>query len=125
MSARGRAAAWLVARSVRRLPPRQERLRYELEFWSELAGMSATRQVLHALGIWCASWALRDAVLAVETSPDGVDLVQTDPLPVPFGCRLNLRHHWERRTTEDGGRYLRCGSCGKDRFRAGYSLPIM
>ena len=34
----------------------------------------------------------------------------------PLGCRLNLHHVWERRSTPDGGRYRRCARCGKDKF---------
>jgi hypothetical protein len=33
----------------------------------------------------------------------------------PLRCRLNIRHHWVFRSTEDGSRYMTCARCGKDR----------
>ncbi|MEN2741440.1 hypothetical protein ABCS02_26960 [Microbacterium sp. X-17] len=33
----------------------------------------------------------------------------------PLLCRLNLHHHWHLESTPDGGRYMRCTKCGKDR----------
>jgi hypothetical protein len=39
----------------------------------------------------------------------------TTPLRKPLLCRLNLKHHWHAESTPDGGRYVRCTKCGKDR----------
>ena len=30
-------------------------------------------------------------------------------------CRFNLRHKWVRRFDQDGGDYLACTACGKNR----------
>jgi hypothetical protein len=38
-------------------------------------------------------------------------------------CRLNLHHQWRAHSTEDGGRYLQCDRCRKDKTgRAGKSI---
>ena len=32
----------------------------------------------------------------------------------PWGCRLGVKHPWEKRSTEDGHRYLACARCNKE-----------
>jgi hypothetical protein len=39
----------------------------------------------------------------------------------PLLCLLNVRHHWQPQTTDDGGRYERCSKCGKNRMT---SVPL-
>jgi hypothetical protein len=34
----------------------------------------------------------------------------------PFLCRANLRHRWEHAHTSDGGQYIRCSRCLKERW---------
>jgi hypothetical protein len=34
---------------------------------------------------------------------------------IPLTCRLNLRHQWRTRSTEDGNRWKACARCGRDK----------
>jgi hypothetical protein len=34
----------------------------------------------------------------------------------PLLCRLNVHHKWVRRLNPEGGDYLQCKACGKDRY---------
>ena len=38
-------------------------------------------------------------------------------------CRLDIRHEWHVETTEDGGRYKHCRTCGKYDDRGGTGGP--
>ncbi|MEU4427694.1 hypothetical protein AB0F81_44325 [Actinoplanes sp. NPDC024001] len=34
---------------------------------------------------------------------------------VPLTCRLNLRHRWQTRSTEDGNRWKACVHCDREK----------
>jgi hypothetical protein len=108
------AASGIVYLAVHRLPPGDIRTRYEREFTAELYGMTAGRQLRLALGILATSGALRHAVH--DHTPTTLETAMTLTRPAkPWACRLNLHHHWETRTTEDGARYQACTRCDKER----------
>jgi hypothetical protein len=85
--------------------------------------MSGRRQLRTALGVLATSGALRHAVH--DLGPAGLETAMTLARPAkPWSCRLNLHHHWETRTTEDGGRYQACARCGKERPPAGGRVGV-
>jgi hypothetical protein len=43
---------------------------------------------------------------------------------IPLTCRLNLRHAWRKRSTEDGNRWTECARCGKDKDTGGPDVQI-
>jgi hypothetical protein len=45
---------------------------------------------------------------AAEAAPDE----PVEKALLPLACRLNLWHHWDAHTTEDGSRYHSCRLCG-------------
>ena len=50
-----------------------------------------------------------------------MEAAMSTPTPrKPLLCRLNMRHKWERRSTEDGTGYLKCMACGKDRYEVDF-----
>jgi hypothetical protein len=107
------AASGIVHLAVHRLPAGDIRTRYQQEFTAELYGMTSARQLRLALGMLATSGALRHAVH--DHAPSTLETAMTLTRPAkPWGCRLNLHHHWETRTTEDGSRYLACARCDKE-----------
>ncbi len=109
-------ATLLVALACRILPGGSCRSRYRQEFKAELYGMPLGRQATHAFEIVASSWSLRSAI----ASPQGkgrtmLTIVRSKPLL----CLLNVRHHWQLQSTEDGGRFQVCIKCGKDRLDFG------
>ena len=108
------AALGIVSLAVHRLPVGEVRDRYEREFTAELYGMTGRRQLRTALGVLATSGALRHAVN--DQTPTTLETAMTIARPAkPWGCRLNLHHPWETRTTEDGDRYQACARCDKER----------
>jgi hypothetical protein len=111
-----RISLWIVELAVRALPAGEIRSRYQREFAGELHGLGRTRQLRHALTILCTAPALRVAVRRSGLVPVEAVAAPVKP-PPPMMCRLHLRHHWQRESTEDGSsRFWRCDRCGKDRF---------
>ena len=82
------------------------------------------RQLRLALGMLATSGALRHAVH--DHAPSTLETAMTLTRPAkPWGCRLNLHHHWETRTTEDGGRYLACARCDKEGPGKSVNWPML
>jgi hypothetical protein len=107
-----RAAERLVELAALALPRGDVRRRYQREFVAELHGLSALRQIRHALGVLLSVRSLRAAVTTddytqLEDSMGHVNLRR------PVMCRLNLRHHWQTGQTEDGEQYIYCVRCDK------------
>ena len=107
-------ASELVAISVRALPAGAVRDRYHEEFLAELHHLPRPRQAEHALQILTHAAALR-AATAGHAEPAPKETVMSHHHFVPISCRLNLFHSWRTRSTDDGGLYLQCHLCGKDR----------
>jgi hypothetical protein len=115
-----RAAVRTVELAALTLPRGDIRRRYEREFVSELYGLDGRHQARHALGVLVSVWALRAAV----TTEDYTRLEEAMghlSQSRPLLCRLNLRHHWQRGNTDDGGLYTYCSRCDKIRF--GGAIP--
>jgi hypothetical protein len=97
-----------------RVLPGSTRDRYRQEFLAELYGLSRTRQLRHAFGVLSRSWALRTAINTPSQTPTADMEIVFPRRRRPLFCRLNLRHRWTTRRTEDGRPYLQCQRCGKD-----------
>jgi hypothetical protein len=103
----------LVALASRMLPGGSRRNRYRQEFTAELYGMPFRRQTSHAFQIVASSWSLRSAIANPQRKGRTMlTIVRSKPLL----CLLNVRHHWQLQSTEDGTRFQRCTKCGKDRM---------
>jgi hypothetical protein len=101
--------------SVRALPDWHDRLRYRAEFLAELHDLSSVDQLRYTAGVLSQSFALR-AALGPAPSRVEEDAMTITTTRRPFWrCRLLRRHRWVVRSTEDGGRYETCASCGRDR----------
>ena len=102
--------------SVRALPDRHDRLRYRAEFLADLHDLSSVDQLRYAAGVLSQTFALR---AALGSAPSRVEedamTITTTPRRPFWRCRLFRRHRWVVRSTEDGGRYETCASCGRDR----------
>jgi hypothetical protein len=105
-----RSATLLVAMATRVLPSGPVRERYRKELTSELHDLETAGQLRHAIGFLASAWSLRRAVIGADPLLGGV----VKAFPSPLHCRLRLYHHYRLNSTEDGHRYLRCRSCGKD-----------
>lgn len=110
MSAPRRSAGLLVALATRVLPSGPVRERYRREVTTELHDLEPRDQVRHALGFLGSAWSLRRAVSGMDPVLEGA----APTFPAPLHCRLHLYHRYRLNSTEDGHRYLRCRSCGKD-----------
>ena len=106
--------------AVRALPALDDRLRYRAEFLADLHGLPPTRQLGYAVGVLSQTFALRAALGASPTRAE--EAAMTIPTTrVPFWrCRVFRMHTWVSRSTEDGGRYLTCARCGRDRDDSRY-----
>lgn len=112
-----RLAAWTVSAASRGLPRGPVRDRYRQEFLAELYGMDSGRQMAHAMHIALALVPLRTAVRQNQLSTP--EVLMTTTATRPLLCVLNLHHVWHLEHTEDGGRYVHCLRCGKDRSGGG------
>lgn len=108
----GPRPAWWASQAVGfaalAIPPGGRRNRYRQEFYAELYGMDHPQQLRHALGVLAQAAALRFAL--AQTPED--DTVTVHWL-LRLCCRLNLRHAWEVRYTDDNELYNECGRCGR------------
>jgi hypothetical protein len=102
-----------------RVLPAEHRARYGLEFIAELYGMPKAQQRRHSARVLTSAWALR---AALEAAPGTNGETAMTSIRKPLTCRLNLHHRWRWLSTEDGGRYVQCEKCGKDRDRSGSHL---
>jgi hypothetical protein len=97
------------------LPTRPDRERYRAEFLAELTGMPTSTQLRHTAGVMSQALALRTALGAAPSRVlEGDTMQETISWGRRFACRVLRWHHWERHTTEDGGRYRACSVCHKD-----------
>ena len=111
--------------AVRALPELDDRLRYRAEFLADLHDLPPTRQLGYAVGVLSQTFALRAALGASLTRAE--EAAMTIPATrVPFWrCRVFRLHKRVSRSAEDGGRYLACAGCGRERDDSGYgSLGI-
>jgi hypothetical protein len=104
--------AWWASRAVGfaalALPPGGRRNRYRQEFYAELYGMDQAQQLRHAVGVLAQALALRSAL--AQTPED--DTVTTHWF-LRWCCKLNLRHAWEVRYTDDNELFNECARCGR------------
>jgi hypothetical protein len=105
-----RSAALLVGTALLVLPAGPVRERYRKELASELHHLETAGQLRHALGFLWSAWSLRRAVTGLDPVIEGA----VQAFDAPLHCRLHLYHHYRLASTDDGHRYLRCRSCGKD-----------
>ena len=75
--------------------------------------MNRRRQIRHAMGAASQVLFLRAAIHHNAQSA-WEEIVGPRPRR-SWLCRLNLRHHWEWRSTGEGGRYQACARCDKER----------
>jgi hypothetical protein len=100
----------LVRTATRLLPAGEVRRRYRWELYADLHYLERPHQLAYASGVFSTAWQLRRE-LSQEIDPMS-DTTKT--ATIPLLCRLNLRHHWHWESTDDGRRYRRCRTCGKD-----------
>ena len=101
--------------AVRALPDWHDRLRYRAEFAADLHDLSSTDQLRYAAGVLSQTFALRAALGSVPSRVEE-DAMTITTVRAPFWrCRVFRWHRWVVRSTEDGGRYETCASCGRDR----------
>ena len=103
--------------SVRGLPDWHDRLRYRAEFLAELHDLSPADQLRYAAGVLSQTFALR-AALGSAPSRAEEDAMTITATPFQWRCRILRTHRWVARSTEDGGRYLVCRRCGRDKGEA-------
>ncbi len=108
----GRTPSRIVGLSVLALP-RSTRDRYLLELTAELHFIPQDEQLRYALRVLIRTWSLRAALCGASSNPI-VETTMTHPR-VRLHCRLNLWHHWQTFSTEDGGLYRACAGCGRER----------
>ena len=101
--------------SVRALPDRHDRLRYRAEFLAELHDLSTADQLRYAAGVLSQTFALRAALGSAPSRVEEDAMTITTTRRPFWRCRVLRRHRWVVRSTEDGGRYETCASCGRDR----------
>ena len=117
-----RSAARAVELAALALPRGDIRRRYERELVAELYGLDGREQARYVLGVLVSVWSLRAAVTA-ENYTQMEEAMGHVATRRPLLCRLDLRHHWQRGQTEDGGRYMYCTRCEKVRDQ-GRPTPI-
>ena len=101
--------------SVRALPDWRDRQRYRTEFLAELHDLSSADQLRYAAGVLSQTFALRAALGSAPSRVEEDAMTITTTRRPFWRCRVFRRHRWVVRSTEDGGRYETCASCGRDR----------
>ena len=101
--------------AVRALPDWHDRLRYRAEFLAELHDLSSADQLRYAAGVLSQTFALRAALGSAPSRVEEDAMTITTTRRPFWRCRVFRRHRWVVRSTEDGGRYETCASCGRDR----------
>ena len=114
-------ASLLVSLGVRALPGGLRRDRYRQEFLAELYGMTAGRQIRHALQVVASSWSLRSATS--NPNREGTTMLTT-LRSKPLLCLLNIHHRYHLESSPDGHRYERCVTCGKDRMDYPWGMDL-
>jgi hypothetical protein len=110
--------------ALRALPEPDDRLRYRAEFTADLTCLGPAAQLRYAAGVLSQTFALRAALgtTPARAEEDAMTL-PTRRRPFSIRCSLLRWHAWARRSTEDGGRYLACRRCGRERS-TGSSHPL-
>ena len=106
--------------AVRPLPELDDRLRYRAEFLADLHALTALGQVRYAAGVLSRTFALRAALGEAPTGAEEAAMSLARPRVPIWRCRILRLHDWVTRSTEDGGRYLTCARCGRDRGESLY-----
>ena len=106
----------LAARALRRPG---DRARYRVEFLAELHDLPPAGQLRFTAGVLSQTFALRAALGSSPTraEEDAMTLTRTT---FHWRCRVLRTHAWVSRSTEDGGRYLVCRRCGRDKGEASW-----
>ena len=118
-----RAPLWVarvgIALATRPLPTIADRLRYRAEFLAELHDLPTAGQLRFTAGVLAQTFALRAALGSSPTraEEDATTLPRTT---FCWRCRVLRAHAWVSRSTEDGGRYLVCRRCGRDKGEASW-----
>jgi hypothetical protein len=105
-----RWARKVIALATQVLPAGPIRDRYHQELDAEMFAMTRWQAVRYVLEVVATAPRLRGVV---KGDAGRGDLAVTLPA-VPIACRLNLRHRWHIRSTDDGGRYKECARCRKE-----------
>jgi hypothetical protein len=101
--------------AVRPLPTRADRERYYAEFVAELYGLPPGRQLRHLAGFLSEAFALRAALGASRSPTEERAMDRTPSRGRRILCRAFRHHDWHTCSAEDGGRYLSCRVCHRDR----------
>ena len=101
--------------AVRVLPDWHDRLRYRAEFLAELQDLAPAGQLRYTAGVLSQAFALRAALNSSPTRAEEAAMTITTTRAPFWRCRVFHVHDWVKRSTSDGGRYLVCVRCGKDR----------
>lgn len=100
----GFAATGLLWAATLLLPRGVSRNRYRQQFAAELYGQPRARQLAYALGVCGHMWSLRTVLV------HGTDISR-----LPFLCRTNLHHHWEKHVNDKRLPFQTCSRCGRER----------
>jgi hypothetical protein len=108
-----------VSLAARALRKPGDRARYRAEFLAELHDLPPAGQLRFTAGVLSRTFALRAALGSSPTR------AEEDAMTLPgttfyWRCRVLRTHHWVSRSTEDGGRYLVCRRCGRDKGEASW-----
>ena len=106
--------------AVRALPNWEDRLRYRAEFLAELHDLPPAGQLRYSAGVLSQTFALRAALGDSPTRAEEDAMTITRTQPFYWRCRVFRWHRWVSRSTEDGGRYLVCRRCGRDKGEASW-----
>jgi hypothetical protein len=66
-------------------------------------------------GVLSQVFALRAALGATPSRAEEDAMTITRTRPFYWRCRVFRWHQWVTRSTEDGGRYMACARCGRER----------
>ena len=110
-------ARTVVEIAVRALPGRDDRLRYRAEFRADLTALPPVAQLRYAAGVLSQTFALRAALGSSPTRAEEAAM-SINPARKPFSWRCSVLrlHAWVSRSAEDGGRYVACRRCGREKF---------
>jgi hypothetical protein len=101
--------------AVRVLPDWRDRLRYRAEFLADLHNLPPAAQLRYTAGVLSQTFALRAALGSAPSRAEEDAMTITTTRGFFWRCRVLRWHRWVTRSTEDGGRYLTCARCGRDR----------
>jgi hypothetical protein len=102
----------VVQTAARLLPTAADRRRYQAEFVADLHELEPAAQRRYAAGVLSQTFALRAALGAPSSSEEAE---MSHPAWRKFRCHVVRVHYWASLSAEDGGRYLACSVCGRER----------